>query len=119
MTDTAELMREVEVTGKLRDGGECTVKANKMHADRLCLEGGLYHPFERSDGTVILYILEDGCGNVYTSPSNKKGVSLPALIWRRKNVVSYVDKDPFNNTLANFDTQKEVKRKKRFNGYRM
>ncbi len=119
MSSAAEMMEEIEVNGRLRDGGVCTIRANKMHADRLCLEGGLYHPFERSDGTVIMYILEDGCGNVFTSPSNRKGVSLPAQIWKRKNVVSYIDQDPFNNTMANFDIQKEVRRKKRDRGYRM
>ena len=119
MSTVDEMMKEVEVSGRLRDGGTCTVKANKMHAERLNLEGGLFHPFERADGTTILFMLEDGDGTVFTSPSNKKGVSLPALIWGKKGKVSYVDNNPFNNTMMNFDSRKEAVRKKKFKGYRM
>lgn len=103
-------MEVIEITGRLRDGGECKIKANRFHAEKNKLEGGLYHPFYRKkDDTVILFILEDGEGN-QLGPKDK-GMSLPHHISGRKNVISYHDGDPFNNTWGNYDHRKEAKRK--------
>lgn len=104
------LMEVVEISGRLRDGGDCKVKVNKLNANKYKLEGGLYHPFYRKrDDTVILFILEDGEGTEL-GPKDK-GMSLPHLITGRKNVISYADGDPFNNTWMNYNHRKEAKRK--------
>lgn len=105
--NTNDLMAEVTVEGRLRDGGKCTIKANRINADNLHLEDGLFHPFEREDGSKILYMLEDGEGTSLMSDGDNKGVSLPALVVGRKNMVGYISDDVFDVRQSNLITTKQ------------
>lgn len=105
MNEIERLMEVIEVSGRLRDGGTCTIKANRQEVNRHNLEGGLYHEFTRDDNSRILYILEDGDGNKLGSKD--KGMSMPHLITGTKSNYGYKNNDPFDNTQMNMLSKKQ------------
>lgn len=102
MSEVSQLMQDVTITGRLRDGGTCEIKCTAIDARNLHLEGGLYHPFQH-EGHWIMYIIENGNGESFISKKSNKGISLPAHIIGRKNLVGLCDNDPYNMCQSNFD----------------
>ena len=100
MNDIDRLMEVIEVQGRLRDGGTCTIIANRQEVDRYNLEGGLYHP--QYD---ILFILEDGKGKKLGAKN--KGIPMPHLITGTKSAYVYKDDNPFNNVQLNMLSPKQ------------
>ncbi len=99
-------MRPTTVTGRLRDGGMCKITCDTIKANNLYLENGLYHPYCK-EGHWIMYILENGNGISFISKKSNKGISLPAHIIGRKNLVGLYDNDPYNMCQSNFDYRKD------------
>ena len=80
-----EFMEPCTVMVRLRDGGSHTLIADYGKALELNLENALVHPFTASDGSVILYILEDGEGNEFRTEKDNVGISAPHYITKQKN----------------------------------
>ena len=107
MNDIERLMEVIEVSGRLRDGGTCTISANRQEVERHNLEGGLYYTFTRpEDGSKILYILEDGKGKKLGSKT--KGMSMLHLITGTKSTYGYRNNDPFDNRQINMLSKRQA-----------
>ncbi len=94
-------MEPVTVTVRLRDGGEETITVDRIKERNLNLKGSLVHPFEGPRGSV-LYILEDGNGEVFKSEKDNIGISLPHYITGKKNTFGYRSDDIFDVRQSNF-----------------
>jgi hypothetical protein len=103
-----EAIQTVTVTVHLRDGGEAELKAERIKARNLHLDGSTVHPFRRpEDGSPILFILRDGNGTEFTSERNNVGISIPHLVMGAKNRFGYRTDDIFDARMSNFIPTKD------------
>lgn len=105
---TTDLMAPITVDAYLSDGTPCKITADTFHADRLNLTGAVVEEFIDGNGSPVLIIIEDGIGTKFLSDKDNAGVSLPALVFGRKHMVTYKSSDLFDVRMANFTTQKQL-----------
>ena len=104
------MMDVLEVPVTTTTGEHALITAHRQHVDRFNLRNSVVRPFQRKDGSVILFLHIDGIGQevIGEGKTRKPGKSLPHMVTGERNTYGYVDDNMFNITFDNLISRKQL-----------